>query len=64
MVKNYIHHIKNQPHQENEDVYIFVKKYDSCMPLANELICHITGWVNGRIAIAVTRSYYRVLCGA
>ena len=27
----------------------------------DEPILHVTGWVNGRIVIAVARSYYRVI---
>ena len=27
-----------------------------------EPISHVKGWVNGQIAIMVTRSYYRMLC--
>ena len=30
----------------------------------DEHISHVTGWVNSRIKIAVSRSYYRVLYGA
>ena len=30
----------------------------------DEPILHVKGWVNGRIAITVTRSYSRVLRGA
>ena len=28
-----------------------------------EPILQVTGWVNGRVEIAVTRSCYRLLCG-
>ena len=28
-----------------------------------EPILHVEGWINGRIAIAVARSYSRMLCG-
>ena len=30
----------------------------------DEPILHVRGWINGRIATAVARSYSRMICGA